>query len=92
MVDVSATSTATQMAPVPNKKAMIVIVPAATATGDEIDVSAPALGGFKTVDMAIMFQDDGTGGYMVVVIAGTVLTFGTLTTGIHHLLIIGNAA
>ena len=92
MVDVSATSTATQMLPVPNKKAMIVILPAATATGDEVDVSAAALGGFKTVDMAILFQDDGTAGIMICVIAGTVITFGTLTTGIHHMLVIGNAA
>lgn len=92
MADITATSTATMALPVPNKKAMIVKTPSGNATSDTLEMGNAAMGGFATIDMVICFADDGTGGYMAVTWSGTTLTFGTITTGIHHLLVIGNAA
>lgn len=91
MTDISSTSTKEDISPILNKK-MVLIKTASMATSDTIDVAAAALGNFASIDFVIGLADDGTAGDMVFTWSGTVITAGTLTTGIHHLIVVGNSA
>lgn len=92
MAEINTDCAGEHLAPVLNKKAMIIKTPATAATSDTIDVSLQALGAFKTIDWVGLLADDGTGGFLAATWSGTVITLPTITTGIHHLLVIGNAA
>ena len=74
-----------------NAKQIIVSTPSATATGDTIDVGNVDLGGLRTIKHLVVCDADGdviaAGGTF----SGTVITFGTLTTGVHQVLVTGTS-
>ena len=88
MTDVSSTSTGLIVSMF-NAKHMIISCPSGTATGDTIDMSNAHLGGLRTIKQLVVTDVDGNllvdGGTF----SGTVITFGTLTTGVHQVGVIG---
>jgi len=88
MTDVSSTSTGLIVSMF-NAKHMIISTPSGTATGDTIDVSNAHLGGLRGIKQIVVTDADGdliaAGGTF----SGTVITFGTLITGVHQVGVIG---
>jgi len=92
MVDRTSTSTIKQNV-IGDLKIITVVTPSATATGDTINLgmnTAYALLTSKIISVVIM-EDDGTNNIRYSTWNETtgLITFGTLTTGIHHITIVG---
>lgn len=89
MADISSTCTM-EIAAMFGKKIAIVTTSAAAATGDTIEMANVNLGEFSAIDIVYAADDDG-GVVIVAIVAGaTEITLGTITTGIHKLLVIGD--
>lgn len=83
MTDITSSCTMVRGIPQLNATALVIETPATAATGDEIDVAAY----MKTVQ--IVYCADASGAVKVATFSGTVITLGTITTGVHFLLVMG---
>lgn len=72
-----------------NAKQVIVSTPSDTITADTVDMATPALGQFTVLKQVVVNDADGNVLVDGATWSGTVLTFGTLTTGAHHILVTG---
>ena len=73
-------------------KVITIVTPAAAATSDTIDLGSDATSGamkIKTI-LLTLFQDDLGADKTTTWVPGTgIITLGTITTGIHNLLVVG---
>lgn len=90
MADKTSTCTMELALPIPNKKAVLITSDATLATGDTIDMSAVAMGQFSAIDIVYVADATGVVKTATFVAATRVITLGTLTTGVHKLLVVGD--
>lgn len=83
MTDITSGCTMTKAVPQLNATVLMITTAATAATGDEIDVA----GYMKTIKN--VYVADSTGVVKTATFSGTVITLGTITTGVHHLLVFG---
>ena len=88
MTDITADCTQIEAVPQMNLKIVTIVTPATAATTDEIDMSK---WGISKIYNVILQADGGTGGPLDATWSGSVITLPTITTGIHHLTVVGAA-
>ena len=71
-------------------KTMVLQLPATAATGNTIDLGSDSAGGYINTILVTVIQDDLGADKDATWVPGTgVITLGTITTGIHNLMVIG---
>ena len=90
MVDRTSTSTI-RVGFMGDLKIISIVLPAATATGDTIDLGSDTFAGakIKTILNTLLQDDLGADVDSTWVPATGIITLGTITTGIHNLIVIG---
>ena len=83
MTDITADCTIIQAGPTLEAKVLVIQCPASTATGDEIDVAD------HMTTILVPYICDATGVVKTATFSGTVISLGTVTTGVHAVLVFG---